>query len=93
MGQSLAAFEIRLRGRSGNPFGIGSSVSIQYRDGSQRTAEVYAGGNRCASAGASLYFPYRIDCPPIQVKVRWPDGKRTATALKILKPIQILAQD
>ena len=93
VGQSLAAFEIRLRGRSGNPFGIGSSVSIQYRDGSQRTAEVYAGGNRCASAGASLYFPYRIDCPPIQVKVRWPDGKRTATALKILKPIQILAQD
>ena len=42
--KSNRTFTVRLKGKKGNLGAVGARVTLQMKDGSKRTAEVYAGG-------------------------------------------------
>jgi hypothetical protein len=74
-GRRLAA--VRLRGRAGNPTGIGSQVTVIRDDGLRQTAEVYAGGGYLSQQSATLWFGLGQRARIGSMEVRWPDGKTT----------------
>ncbi|MAE67905.1 MAG: RNA-binding protein [Phycisphaeraceae bacterium] len=65
--------QVRLRGRAGNPSGIGARVTVQTTDHKTQTAEVTAGSGYLSQSGATLVYGVggaRVD----RITVRWPDG-------------------
>jgi hypothetical protein len=67
---------VRLRGRQGNPTGVGSRVTVIRSDGIRQTAEVHAGGGYLSQQPATLWFGVGT-ATLTAVEVRWPDGKTT----------------
>lgn len=64
---------VRLRGKQGNPTGIGARITLHFNDGTAQSAEIAAGGG------------YLSQSPPVAIfaaggrtvaslEVRWPDG-------------------
>lgn len=70
-------FSVRLRGRPGNPTGVGARVTVRLADGSSQTAELYAGGGYLSQSPASLTFGLGDSGKVAQIAVIWPDGKIT----------------
>ena len=67
------ALAVQLRGPSGNPSAIGARVDFSLVDGTTQTAEV-----RTASG---CFFGCTAAQSPHQLRVRWPDGRITETAV------------
>ena len=65
---------VRLRGRPGNPTAIGARISLEMRDGTTQTAEVFAGGGYFSQSSAACFFGWTPSNPPRTIHVRWPDG-------------------
>lgn len=72
-GRRLAA--VRLRGRPGNPTGVGARVTLRRSDGRTQMAEVQAGGGYLSQQSATLYFGLGESSDVASVDVRWPDGQ------------------
>ncbi len=69
---------VRLRGRPGNPTAIGARISLEMRDGTTQTAEVFAGGGYFSQSSAACFFGWTPSNPPRTIHVRWPDGSSSA---------------
>ena len=67
---------IRLKGKAGNPRGIGATVSVAGAGMPTQTAEIYAGGGYLSQGNTDLIFamPKSMDEKEIIVKIRWPEG-------------------
>jgi hypothetical protein len=71
---------VRLRGRPGNPTGVGASIKFILDDGTSQTAEVHAGGGYLSQSSATTYFGMGKANAVKMVEVRWPNGRRTQHA-------------
>jgi hypothetical protein len=69
---------VRLRGKPGNPTGVGARVTLILADGSRRTAEVSAGGSYLSQSSAALIFGLGASGAVDRVEVRWPDGSTSS---------------
>ena len=65
---------VTLRGPAGNPTAIGARLTVEMADGSQQTAEVYAGSGYYSQSPAAGCFGYLEANPPKLIRVRWPNG-------------------
>ena len=67
---------IRLKGKAGNPRGIGARVSVAGPGIPTQTAEIYAGGGYLSQGNTDLIFamPNSMNEKEIVVKIRWPEG-------------------
>ena len=74
-GRRMAA--VQLRGRTGNPTGIGSRVTVTRSDGVRQTAEVQAGGGYLSQQSATLWFGLGEKAHLESVEIVWPDGAST----------------
>lgn len=75
-----APIRIRLNGANGNPTSIGARVTISAEGLKPQTAEVNAGGSYLSQSQSDLIFAVPKDfSSPIEVTVRWPDGKSSKT--------------
>ncbi|MEC5128848.1 FG-GAP-like repeat-containing protein [Verrucomicrobiales bacterium BCK34] len=71
---------IRLKGAAGNPQSIGAKVTVTAGNFAPQTAEIFAGGSYLGQSGSDLIFAVPKDTKtPIEVTVRWPDGKSSVT--------------
>ncbi len=71
---------IRLNGRTGNPSGVGSKVTVDAGDLKPQTAEVSAGSGYLSQSSSDLIFAVPGDAEgEVTVTVRWPDGKVSKT--------------
>jgi hypothetical protein len=73
---------VRLRGRAGNPGGIGSRVTLVRSDGVRQTAEVQAGGGYLSQQSPALWFGLGETAQISSIEVRWPDGNTTKHTAK-----------
>ncbi|MBE7499305.1 MAG: VCBS repeat-containing protein [Verrucomicrobiales bacterium] len=64
---------VRLRGSPANPAAVGARVTVQFADGRQQTAEVYAGNGHLSQSGSALVFGLGEGLAVRQCEVRWPD--------------------
>jgi enediyne biosynthesis protein E4 len=72
------SFAVALRGSVGNPTAIGAQIRVTSRDGRSQLGEVAAGSGYLSQSTAALFFGYTDANPPVEIRVRWPDG-RTST--------------
>jgi hypothetical protein len=72
LGQPL---RVRLRGKHGNPTGIGARITVRLDDGSKQTAEIYAGEGYMSQSSPELSFGIAKDRRAVAIDVRWPDGQ------------------
>jgi hypothetical protein len=72
-------FRVRLRGKNGNPAGIGARVRIRLDDDATQTAEVYAGDGYLSQSSAELVFGVANGQNVVSIDVRWPDGESSST--------------
>jgi hypothetical protein len=70
-------FRVRLRGKIGNPSGIGSKIVCRFDDGATQTAELYAGDGYLSQSSPELAVGLPSGRQVVAVDVRWPDGKTT----------------
>ncbi len=68
--------KVRLRGMSGNSFGIGAKVSVISALGTE-TKVVAVGGSFYSQNSLRLLFGLGDDQGPVGVRVRWPSGKES----------------
>ncbi len=67
------ALAVQLRGPAGNPSAIGARVDFSLADGTTQTAEIWT--------ASGCFFGYTAAQSPRQLRVRWPDGRITETAV------------
>jgi hypothetical protein len=70
---------VRLKGRAGNPSGVGSRLTVHFsEDGSRgpasQTAEMHAGSGYLSQSSPVLEFGLGESDRPSFIEVRWPDG-------------------
>lgn len=75
--QNARRLAVALRGRRGNPSGIGARVSLVWADGTKRVAEVQAGGGYLSQSAARLSFGLGATDLPDRIEVRWASGRTT----------------
>ena len=66
---------VRLKGKSGNPTGVGARITLHLSDGSSRTREVYAGAGYLSQSPPDLSFGLGSDGKVTRIDVGWPGGK------------------
>ncbi len=71
-------FHVRLKGKPGNPTGVGARVTLRAVDGTTQTAEVHAGSGYLSQSTATLVFGLGNTGQPKSLKVRWPNGEVTS---------------
>jgi hypothetical protein len=71
-------FEVRLKGKPGNPTAVGARVTLELSDGTKQTAEVAAGSGYLSQSSPRLVFGLGTSNAPARVHVRWPDGTLSA---------------
>jgi hypothetical protein len=64
---------VRLRGRPGNPTGVGAVVGVQRQDGTSEHRTIRAGDGYLSQSSAAVWFA-RGPSPIARVLVVWPDG-------------------
>jgi len=69
------SFAVALRGPPGNPTAIGAQVRVTSRDGRSQLAEIAAGSGYLSQSTAAGFFGYTDANPPVEIRVRWPDGR------------------
>lgn len=65
---------LRLHGPAGNPTGVGGRITVAFRDGTTRTAEIFAGSGAYSQSTPGCFFGYSDLNPPRSARVRWPSG-------------------
>jgi hypothetical protein len=80
LGQPL---RVRLRGKKGNPAGIGSRVTVRLDNGLRQTAEVYAGDGYMSQSSPELSFGITNGRRAVGVEVRWPNGQTSSVELAV----------
>jgi hypothetical protein len=70
-------FRVRLRGKIGNPAGVGARIVVRTDDGAAQTAEVYAGEGYLSQSSPELAFGVPAGRRVASVDVRWPNGQTT----------------
>ncbi|MCH8822457.1 MAG: VCBS repeat-containing protein [Planctomycetes bacterium] len=68
---------VRLVGAKGNPTAIGSRVTLIDSNGKQQTQEIYAGSGYLSQSSSQLFFGTGKMQEPLELHIRWPDGKET----------------
>jgi hypothetical protein len=68
---------VRLEGAAGNRTAVGARVTVHTADGSQQTAEIYAGSGYLSQSPATLTFGAPELDAVTTITVRWPDGSTT----------------
>ena len=68
---------VRLVGSKGNPTAIGSRITLIDSNGKQQTQEIYAGSGYLSQSSSQLFFGIGKLQIPLELQVRWPDGKET----------------
>ena len=71
------AVTIRLRGKPGNPTGIGARVTIEREGKTPQTDEIRAGGGYLSQSSPELTFGLGPDGNFQRIRIRWPDGRET----------------
>lgn len=74
--EEIPIVRMRLVGPAGNRRGVGSRITLQLKDGTTQTAEVYAGSGYLSQSSSALTFGLgssQVD----QVFIDWPDGNRS----------------
>ena len=71
------SLRVALRGPAGNPTCIGARITVELKDGSTQTSEVYAGSGYYSQSTAACFFGYPDSTPPKVIRVRWPSGSTT----------------
>ena len=66
---------IKLRGRPGNLYGIGSRVILSLSDGSKQMAEIHAGSGYLSQSSPTLFFGLGQKGRASSIQVIWPDGE------------------
>ena len=80
--KSNRSFAVRLKGRKGNLSGVGARVTLHMQDGSQQTAEVYAGGSYLSQSSHIHYFGLGKSGQVDHVAVRWPNQREKSYPVK-----------
>jgi hypothetical protein len=75
LGQPLL---VRLRGKNGNPAGIGALVTVRLDDGSSQVAEIYGGDGYMSQSAPELSFGIAKGRRGVGIDVRWPDGQTSS---------------
>ena len=83
---------VRLRGRPGNPTGVGARVTVTFPDGGERSAEVYASSGLTGQSAGACYFGWNGRSRPARVDVRWPDGSRSSDSAGPFEGTLLLAR-
>jgi hypothetical protein len=81
------SFQVRLRGRPGNPTAIGATLRVELTDGTVQLAQLTAGGGYYSQADAAAFFGWREGNPPKTISVRWPDGSATKQNLSAVPAV------
>ena len=68
---------IRLKGRAGNPRGVGGQIRLKFGDRFGPAREIHAGSGYWSSDGAVQVLG--TPEPPTQIQIRWPGGRITTT--------------
>jgi len=68
---------VRLHGSAGNPTAVGARITVEFRNGSTQTNEVYAGSGYYSQSTSACFFGFPDANPPKTVRVRWPLGSKT----------------
>jgi len=71
---------IELRGKAGNPTGIGARVRLTLASGAVRVGELHAGGGYLSQSTRILSFGLSLTDRPSRIDVRWPDGRTTSVS-------------
>ena len=71
---------VQLQGLPGNTEAVGSRATVEYADGGQQTAEVYAGAGYLTQEPSKLWFAGASN-GSVSLRVRWPNGAETAHKL------------
>ena len=72
------SFAVTLRGPAGNPTAVGAQIRVGSRGGRIQVAEIAAGSGYLSQSTAAAFFGHTDADPPVEIRVRWPDG-RTST--------------
>ncbi|HUG10184.1 MAG TPA: FG-GAP-like repeat-containing protein [Opitutaceae bacterium] len=70
---------VRLRQPGANPSAIGARVTVEFADGSSRTAEIIAGSGYFSQSEPAVFFGSPSSNPARRIRVRWPDGGSSET--------------
>ncbi len=68
-------FNVRLKGKPGNPTAVGATVAFTTDDGTIQTAEVFAGSGYLSQSSAILTFGLGAARKPVKAQIRWPNGQ------------------
>jgi enediyne biosynthesis protein E4 len=93
--ESRHFFSVAVQGAAGNPHAIGAQVAVTYRNGRTETRELAAGSGHLSQSTPRVFFGYRSDNPPQEVRVRRPDGTsvRQAWSDLGLAPAVLITQE
>jgi len=83
---------VALKGRGGNPTGVGARVTLEHRDGSIQVGEIYAGSGYYSQSTSACFFGYPDANPPARIRVRWPGGETTVHEVATREPTLSLAE-
>jgi enediyne biosynthesis protein E4 len=70
---------VRLSGPAGNPEGIGAAIQLKFHGYVGPLRELHSGSGYWSQDGAVQVMA--TPEPPVEIEVRWPGGKRTATTI------------
>ena len=68
---------IELQGPAGNPTAVGARITVESKNKSTQTAEIYAGSGYYSQSVPACFFGYSDENPPKEIRVRWPSGAVT----------------
>jgi len=74
------SFRVVLHGPPGNPTAVGAQLTVEFTDGSNASAEVFAGSGYYSQSSPDLFFGWPQANPPKLLRVRWPNGATSSIA-------------
>jgi hypothetical protein len=83
---------IKLRGRPGNPTGIGARIQVTPTTGLSHVAELCAGSGYLSQSTAELLLGLGAAAPPFRIEVRWARGTTTTRSLESPSPSVEIAE-
>lgn len=74
-------WRVTIRGRPGNPTGVGTWVMCERVDGTRQIREIHAGEGYLSQSSGACFFASSPDNPAHRIVVRWPSGETSSGAL------------
>lgn len=85
-------FSVKLTGAPGNPDAIGARITVRFKDGTVRAAELSAGSGYLTQSEPLAFFSFAAGNAPTAVDVTWPDGARTTHPFQSGAPRLVLTK-